>query len=116
MFLFNEVEEHDDMTHDQSDQADDSQKGHKPEWCSHDPECGQSAHNSVRHCREDDKRLDCVFELIHETEKYRANGNQQDDDQILESLDLLLLRSAHLHLVTALPLLAHACYLSPLSV
>src|SRR6266849_2709877 len=100
MLLFNEVEEHDDVTHDQSDQADDSQKSHKPEGRAHDPERRKSSDNPVRHCREDDKRLDSVFELIHETEKYRGNGNQQDDDQILEALDLLLFRSANLHLVT----------------
>src|SRR6266849_5793961 len=109
MLLFNEVEEHDDVTDDQPDEADDSQKSHKPEGRAHDPERGKSAHNSVRHCREDDKRLDSVFELIHETEKYRANGNQQDDDQILESLDLLLLRSADLHLVTRRQLVGEGC-------
>src|SRR5207302_9647143 len=109
VFLLYEIEQHDDVTYDQPDQADDSQKGHKPEWCSHDPECGQSAHNSVRHCREDYKRLDSIFELIHQTEKYRANGNQQDDDQIFESLDLLLLRSADLHLVTGRQLIREGC-------
>src|SRR5882724_6704668 len=99
MFLFNEVEEHDDVTDDQPDQADDSQESHKPERRAHDPERRKSSHNSVRYRREDDKRLDGVLELIDETEKYRANGNQQDDDQILEALDLLLFRSANLHLV-----------------
>lgn len=38
MLFFNEVEEHDDVTNDQSDQADDSQKSHKPKGRAHNPE------------------------------------------------------------------------------
>ena len=79
MLLFNEVEKHDDVTDDQSYQADDSQECHKPEGRAHDPERSKSPHNSVRHGREDDKRLDGVPELIYEAEKYRGDGNQQDD-------------------------------------
>jgi hypothetical protein len=74
MLLFNEVEEHNDVTDDQTDQANDSQESHKPKRRAHDPERCKSPHNSVRYRCEDDERLDSVFELKHETEKYRGPG------------------------------------------
>jgi hypothetical protein len=38
VLFFNEVEEHDDVTDDQPNQADDSQESHKPEGRARDPE------------------------------------------------------------------------------
>lgn len=38
MLLFNEVEQHDDVTADHSNQADQSEECHESEGCSHDEE------------------------------------------------------------------------------
>src|SRR5690242_833978 len=61
--LFDELEEHDDVADDHTDETDDSKERHKPEWLSHYGERNHGPDDSIRNRRKYDQRLHRMFEL-----------------------------------------------------
>src|SRR5260370_21544594 len=99
MHFLDEVEEHDDMTHDDANQASNAQKCHETERRSGDEQGKQSAHDSVGHSPKDKERLDCVIELQHECKKNFSDRNSHDNPKISEAFGLLGILAPANHLV-----------------
>src|SRR5258708_15955872 len=99
MYLLDEMEEHDDMTHDDANQAGNAQKCHEAERRSGDKKSKQCAHDSVGHSRKDQERLDGVIELQHERKKNCSDRNSHDNRKISEAIDLLSILAPDNHLV-----------------
>src|SRR5262249_37716907 len=97
--FFNEIEQHDDVADDHAYQTHTTEEGHKAERRSHYPQSSHRSYHPERYGREYDERFERVFELKNQRNEDREDRNQQDDRQVLESLDLILLFTADLHLV-----------------
>src|SRR5262245_39384017 len=100
MFLFNEVEEHDDVTDNHTYETHDPTKCHEPERRSHDPQCRQRAHHAKRHSRNNDERFDGVLELEYERQEDRRHRDQQRDGQVDKALHLFFFFAPNLHAIT----------------
>ncbi len=70
--LLDEVEEHDDVAHDDADEADDAEERHEAEGLAHDAEGRERADDAVGNGREDEERLHRVPELEHQREVDRG--------------------------------------------
>src|SRR5260370_6160992 len=99
MHFLDEIEEHDDMTDDDANQAGNAQKCHETERRSSDKQSKNSAHDSVRHSRKDKERLDGVIELQHECKKNCSDRNSHDNRKISEAFDLLGILAPDNHLL-----------------
>src|SRR5262249_2166499 len=65
MGLFYIVEQHDDVTDNDSDKAGNTKKCHEAKWYVHDPQGSDCANNSEGCCRKYKERLHCVLKLHH---------------------------------------------------
>ncbi len=95
--LFDEVEQHDDVADDDSDERDNSKKSHEPERRAHQPQRGKRARHAVRDGGEDQQRLHGVLELNHERYIDQQNRDRQNRGEFREATDLLLVLTCDLH-------------------
>src|SRR6266404_6297251 len=94
--LLNEVEQHDDMAYDDSNQAGHSKKCHESKGRSHDCQSDQCTNRPIGSGRKDQQRLDGIVELNKERQVDPDQRNQKNDGEIRESVNLLRLFPADL--------------------
>ena len=90
VLLFDEIEQHDDMAHNDADEAGDAEDREKPHRHPHDPDAREGADRSEGDGREDNERLDRVLELEDERQIDRDDRGEQDDQRLLLAPQLLL--------------------------
>ena len=69
-------------------------EGHEAKWRSHDPQSSERSDHAEGNCREDDEGFDRVLELKHKRQEDHEHGYEENDDQVLETFDLILFFAA----------------------
>jgi len=87
--LLNEIEQHDDMAYDDSNETGYSKKCHEAKGSAHDCQSDQCSDCSIGSGREDQQRLDGIIKLNQQRQVDADQGYQQNNGEICESLDLL---------------------------
>ena len=99
MHLLDEIEEHNHVAHDHSNQARNSQKRHEAKGRAHHVKRDQALRNSIWRGGQNQYRLDRMLELKCQREKNHADRNRHHHGQIPESIHLFGLLTAHDNLV-----------------
>src|SRR3974390_367417 len=86
MHLLNEIEKHDDVADDNANQVGGAEKSHEAEGRAHHVEGDESANDAVRSGSENEKRLDGVTKLDHESKKNQEDRDGHDYGEIAEAL------------------------------
>jgi hypothetical protein len=82
--LLDEVEQHDDVTDDDPDQARHAQERHEAEGNSHHPQCQQRSHHPEGDRGEHEQRLHGVPELREQRDVDQRDRDQHDYAQLAE--------------------------------
>src|SRR6266404_2936190 len=98
--LLDEIEQHDDVTDDDPDEACYSKKCHEPERRTHDRQSNQRSHRSVRRGRKHKQGLDGILELHQQSKVDADERDEENDGKIRESIDLLRSLARDLHLIS----------------
>ena len=99
MHLFDEVEEHDDVAYNNSNEARYSKECHEPEGSTHDRQRDQCPNRSIRCGRKHEQGLDGILELHKQSQVDANERDQENDGKIRESIDLLRFLTCDLQLV-----------------
>src|SRR5262249_31934836 len=83
-----------------ADETRNPEKRHEPKRRPHDKERKKSAHGSVGHRSENQKRLDRMVELQNKSNKNRGYGNCHNHRQVAKTIDLFGLFSTNEHRVS----------------
>src|SRR5688572_23522545 len=88
--LLDEVEEHDDVAHDDTDEADDAEERHEAEGTAREHETHERACHAIGDRSEHDDGLHRAPQLDHEREVDREDADAEHDGEIEEALLLFL--------------------------
>ena len=99
VFLFDEIEQHDDVADDDANQADDAEEGHESKGSVNITEEGSSrgTGDAVGDCGENQEGSHCTLELHDECNKDCRDGDGQHDDEVAKSLLLLFFLTTNLN-------------------
>src|ERR1051326_2358978 len=100
MGLLNEVEQHNHVAVNHSNQAGNAKKSHEAERSVGEPEHEQRAHHAIWDRRKNDQWFKGVAELEHQGQKDRRYRDQHHLRQVLESLLLLVEFAADLQVIS----------------
>ena len=94
--LLDEVEQHDDVAHDDADEARHAEERHEAERRAHDPEPEQRADDAERTAANTSSGLTAFLNWITSARKISADRDRHHDEQLAEAFLLLLVLAAEL--------------------